>query len=70
MAGNDARLKRREVAFDNVKIGAADAAGMDFEQHFSGARLRPGNFLNRDPASGRGRFGIEYGCSHRESSMQ
>jgi hypothetical protein len=37
MAGNDARLKRREVAFDNVKIGAADAA-MTLSSTFPGCK--------------------------------
>jgi hypothetical protein len=70
MARNDARANGREIALDDVEIGAADATGMDFEQDFSGARLRPGEILNRDPASGSARFGIEYGCPHCKSSRQ
>jgi hypothetical protein len=70
MAGNNARPDGRQIAFDDVEIGAADATGDDFEQYLSGLRLRPGNVLNREPASGSLRFGIEYGCSHRKSSMK
>ena len=68
MARNDARANGLKIAFDDMEIGAADATGMDFEQDFSGARLWPGNILHRQQASGSGRFGIEYGCPHCNSS--
>jgi hypothetical protein len=35
MAGNYARADGRKIALYDVKVGAADAAGMDFEQDFS-----------------------------------
>jgi hypothetical protein len=35
MAWDDARLNCREVTFDDVEIGSADATGDDLEQHFS-----------------------------------
>jgi hypothetical protein len=70
MTGNNARADRRKIPLYDVEICPADAAGADFEQYLSGPRLRPGNVLNREPASGRLRFGIEYGCPHRKSSKQ
>jgi hypothetical protein len=33
MSGNERRSPLREFTFDDVKIGAADAAGPDFQQH-------------------------------------
>ena len=68
MAGDDARLDGREVALDDVEIGAADAAGQDLEQHLSGLRLRPREIFDRNPTAGDARSGIEYGCSHGKSS--
>ena len=40
MTGDDARLDWRQVAFDDVEIGAADTTGDDLEEHGSGLRLR------------------------------
>ena len=39
MARNDGLLARRQLTFDNVQIGTADAAGVYAHQHFSGAGL-------------------------------
>ena len=39
MARNDGLLARRQLAFDDVQIGPADAAGVHAYQHFSGAGL-------------------------------
>ena len=50
MAGNNARLDGREIAFDDVEIGAANAAGKDFEQDVSGLGLRPRDILDREPS--------------------
>jgi hypothetical protein len=33
MPWDDARMKRREVAFDDVKVGAANSAGNDFDHN-------------------------------------
>jgi hypothetical protein len=40
--GNDRPLMRREVAFDGVQIGVAEAADGDFHTHFAWAGLRDG----------------------------
>ena len=52
MAGDDARMERREIALDDVKVGAADAAGEDFEEHFAGLRLRARDVFNGKPGAG------------------
>jgi hypothetical protein len=39
MPGDNARPDWRQVALDDVEIGAADATGHDFEQYLSGFRL-------------------------------
>jgi hypothetical protein len=54
MAGNDARLQRLEIAFDDVEIGAADAAGEDFEQDFAGLWLRARDVFEPEPGTGSG----------------
>jgi len=59
MAGNEVRLDGREVAFDDVEIGAADATGNHFEQHLAGLRLGPLDLFDRKPISGSGRREIE-----------
>jgi len=43
MARNHRRFEHRQFAFDHVQIGAADAAGVDLDQHFAGPRLGRGN---------------------------
>jgi hypothetical protein len=68
MAGDDARVQGLEIALDDVKIGAADTAGEDFEQHFAGLWFRTRNSFDGKPCAGVGRRGIEDGCAHRSSS--
>src|ERR1035441_7677630 len=65
MTGNDARPDGREVAFDDVEIGPADATRDDLEQRLSGLWLRPRKVFYRNPISRSAGPGIKYGCSHR-----
>jgi hypothetical protein len=46
MAGDDLRLDGRQIAFDDVEIGAADTTGDDLEQDLSGLRLRARKILD------------------------
>ena len=48
MAGNQLRTKRREIAFHNVQIGAADAAGEDAKEQTSGDELRARNLFDNE----------------------
>ena len=64
MAGNDARMEGLEVALDDVEIGAADAAGDDFEQHFAGLGCGARDLFDGKPGAGSGRCGVEDGCAH------
>ncbi len=52
MAGDDARAQRRKIALDDVEIGAADAAGNDFEQHLVGLWLRARDVFDGKPGAG------------------
>ena len=63
MAGDDARMEGRKVALDDVEIGAADAAGDDFEEDFARLRLGTGDFFDGKPGAGGG-CGVEDGCAH------
>jgi hypothetical protein len=40
MAGYYARVLRRQFAFDDVEIGAADSTGADAQQDMAGAHSR------------------------------
>ena len=51
MAGDEARLNGRQVAFDDVEIGAADATGDDFDKDVPGLGFRPWEILYRKPMS-------------------
>ena len=59
MAGDDARLQRRQVALDDVQVGAADSAGEDAEQDMAGGDGGSGDVLNADEVTGCGEGGIE-----------
>ena len=47
MAGDELWPQRRQVAFDDVQIGAADAAGEDAKEQMTGDELRARNFFDR-----------------------
>jgi hypothetical protein len=57
-------VEGRQVALDDVEIGAADAAGNDFEENFARLRLRAGEILDGKPGAGSGGGGVEDGCAH------
>jgi hypothetical protein len=42
VAGNDLGTARRQVAFDDVEVGSADAAGSDADAKLAMAGLREG----------------------------
>jgi hypothetical protein len=42
VAWDERKLRKREVAFDDVQVGAADSAGLDAQANFTGARDRRG----------------------------
>ena len=46
MTGNELRPKRGKIAFDDVKVGSADATGEYTEQQMAGDELRAGNVCN------------------------
>jgi hypothetical protein len=69
MARNDARMKGLEVALDNVEIGAADAAGDDFDEDFAGLRVGTGDIFDGKPGAGGG-CGVKDGCAHGESPLR
>ena len=48
MTGHDLRALRRELALDDVQVGAADAAHLDAHQHLAGPRLGHGAFDERE----------------------
>jgi hypothetical protein len=50
MARNYRRFQHREIALDDVKIGAANAADMDTNQHF--VRLEPPGIWNIGESKG------------------
>jgi hypothetical protein len=52
VAGDDAGMDWRKVAFNDVQVSAADSAGEDFEENMAGLRLEAGNFLYREPLAG------------------
>ena len=54
MAGHERQLRLRELAVDDVEVGAADAAGGDLEEHLAGLRLRLGQVLERAAARAAG----------------
>ncbi len=54
MAGDDARVEGRKIALDDVEIGAADAAGDDFEENFAGLRLGARDVFDGKPGAGGG----------------
>src|SRR5579864_9272849 len=43
MTGDHRRFALRQFAFDDVEIGAADAAAVDADEDFAGGRLRRGH---------------------------
>jgi hypothetical protein len=45
VAGNDRHFRIGQFAVDHVEVGAADAAGGDFDSDLAGARLRIGQIL-------------------------
>jgi hypothetical protein len=63
VARDDARMEGRKIALDNVKIGAANSAGDDFEEDFAGLRLGTGDFFDGKPGAGGG-CGVKDGCAH------
>jgi hypothetical protein len=68
MSGDNARPDGREIALDDVKIGAADTTSNHLEQHLSGLRMGLRKIFDRHPTPRTTRSGIEYGCFHREAS--
>src|SRR5689334_17005868 len=48
MSGNDGRPPDGELAFDDVKIGTADSAGGNFDEHFVSTRLRPRHLVENE----------------------
>jgi hypothetical protein len=46
VARDEARPERGQIALDDVKIRAADAAGEDAEEDMAGLKLRQGNVFN------------------------
>ena len=65
MAGNDVRMERWEIALDDVKIGAADAAGENFEQNFAGLGWGRGTSSTQSQEPGAARMRIEDGGAHQ-----
>src|SRR6185312_11321775 len=55
VAGNYSRHSRWKFAFDNVKIGAANAACQDFQQDVTGLRFRRRNIFDFERRFGDGR---------------
>ena len=53
MAWDEARQYGRQVAFDDVEIGAADSAGKHAEEDVAGLKLRPRNIFDCEQARGR-----------------
>ena len=67
MARNDTRMEWPEIALDDVEIGAADAAGNDFEEELMGRELRARQVFDGKPCAGSGGgSGVEDGCAHGE----
>jgi hypothetical protein len=54
MAGDEARLKRGQIAFDNVKISATDAAGENAQDDVPWFQSGPGYVFDFEVWSGRG----------------
>ena len=55
VAGDDGRAVRRQLALEDVQVGAADAAGQHAEQHLARARARgTGSSTSRSGASAAG----------------
>jgi len=46
VAGNDSWVAGREFAFNDVKVGAADSAGEDFEENVSWLRFGCGDVFD------------------------
>src|SRR5579863_2796084 len=68
VTGDDARADGGKIAFNDVEIGTADAAGDHLEKDLAGTGARSGNVLNADPVAGGGRAGMEDGGAHRRCS--
>jgi hypothetical protein len=64
MAGNDGGQARGEFAFDDVEVRAADAAGVDFDEHLAGAGRGDGDVFERERFCENGRGVAEQGGAH------
>jgi hypothetical protein len=70
MARNDLGLKRRKVVFDDVQVGAADAASDDSKQYVAGLQSRTGNLADLKIRSGRRGGGDENSGLHRSAATR
>jgi hypothetical protein len=43
MTGNELRLKRRQISFNDVQIGTTNSAGYDAQQHVPRLKRRTGH---------------------------
>ena len=69
VAGDDAWIARWKVAFDDVKIGAADAAGENFKEDMVGLGLGGGDVFEDEGRFGDGSGGGENSGFHGDNSM-
>jgi hypothetical protein len=66
---DDARMKRREIAFDDVEVGAANSASNYLDYNMSWLQFRPGNIFDRNPTSGTTRTGIKNRGAHARYNL-
>jgi hypothetical protein len=64
VAGNDGGRERREIALDDVEVGAADSAGQDAEEDVAGEDGGRGDVFDAEEAAGSGEVGMEDGGLH------
>ena len=64
MPRDDGRASYFEIAFDDMKVGPADAASVHFDQNFVCARLRNRYIIETQRVRFDGRRGVEEHCAH------
>ena len=64
VAGCDRIVQGLEFARGDVEIGAADAAGLDFEQHLAGAGFWDGQVFEDQRARSNGSGMVQNGGAH------
>ena len=66
VAGDDGGRERRQIALDDVQVGAADSAGDDAEQDVAGKDSGRRDVFDAEEVAGSGEVGMEDGSSHGE----